>query len=239
MDGMEQVGELFGSGKMFLPQVVKSAKVMRDAVAILEPYMPGNKAEIANGEADGTAGGGTSRPKIILATVKGDVHDIGKNITGIVLTCNGFDVVDLGVMVDRETILEAADRENADIIAVSGLITPSLFQMEELCREMWEKVKKEVPDIEITGALRNNIEVNAKGVNKGRGLMILGELLGIHREEIMAVGDGSNDIAMLREAGLGVAMENAEEQVKQAADYITSSNEDEGAAKAIEKFALV
>lgn len=136
MDGMEQVGELFGSGKMFLPQVVKSAKVMRDAVAILEPYMPGNKAEIANGEADGTAGGGTSRPKIILATVKGDVHDIGKNITGIVLTCNGFDVVDLGVMVDRETILEAADRENADIIAVSGLITPSLFQMEELCREM-------------------------------------------------------------------------------------------------------
>lgn len=136
MDGMEQVGELFGSGKMFLPQVVKSAKVMRDAVAILEPYMPGNKAETANGEADGTAGGGTSRPKIILATVKGDVHDIGKNITGIVLTCNGFDVVDLGVMVDRETILEAADRENADIIAVSGLITPSLFQMEELCREM-------------------------------------------------------------------------------------------------------
>lgn len=136
MDGMEQVGELFGSGKMFLPQVVKSAKVMRDAVAILEPYMPGNKAEIANDEADGTAGGGTSRPKIILATVKGDVHDIGKNITGIVLTCNGFDVVDLGVMVDRETILEAADRENADIIAVSGLITPSLFQMEELCREM-------------------------------------------------------------------------------------------------------
>lgn len=136
MDGMEQVGELFGSGKMFLPQVVKSAKVMRDAVAILEPYMPENKAETANGEADGTAGGGTSRPKIILATVKGDVHDIGKNITGIVLTCNGFDVVDLGVMVDRETILEAADRENADIIAVSGLITPSLFQMEELCREM-------------------------------------------------------------------------------------------------------
>ena len=136
MDGMEQVGELFGSGKMFLPQVVKSAKVMRDAVAILEPYMPGNKAETANGDAEGTAGGGTSRPKIILATVKGDVHDIGKNITGIVLTCNGYDVVDLGVMVDRETILEAADRENADIIAVSGLITPSLFQMEELCREM-------------------------------------------------------------------------------------------------------
>ena len=119
---------------MFLPQVVKSAKVMRDAVAILEPYMPGNKAETAN--AEGTAGGGASRPKIILATVKGDVHDIGKNITGIVLTCNGFDVVDLGVMVDRETILEAAERENADIIAVSGLITPSLFQMEELCREM-------------------------------------------------------------------------------------------------------
>ena len=128
MEGMKKVGELFGSGKMFLPQVVKSAKVMRDAVAILEPYMPGRT--------DSQEKQICSRPKVILATVKGDVHDIGKNITGIVLTCNGFNVIDLGVMVDRETILEAAGREKADIIAVSGLITPSLFQMEELCREM-------------------------------------------------------------------------------------------------------
>ena len=126
MQGMETVGQMFGEGKMFLPQVVKSAKVMRDAVAILEPHI----------SADETGQNTSSRPKVILATVKGDVHDIGKNITGIVLTCNGFDVHDLGVMVDKETILEAADKVNADIIAVSGLITPSLYQMEELCREM-------------------------------------------------------------------------------------------------------
>lgn len=126
MEGMETVGNMFGEGKMFLPQVVKSAKVMRDAVAILEPYM----------DADRTAGAGSSKPKVVLATVKGDVHDIGKNITGIVLSCNGFEIHDLGVMVDRKTILEEAARIDADIIAVSGLITPSLHQMEELCREM-------------------------------------------------------------------------------------------------------
>ena len=142
MEGMKKVGELFGNGKMFLPQVVKSAKVMRDAVAILEPYMPGHKTGEKSDAVPDTSNGdrpaerNASGPRIVLATVKGDVHDIGKNITGIVLTCNGFNVIDLGVMVDRETILEAAEREKADIIAVSGLITPSLFQMEELCREM-------------------------------------------------------------------------------------------------------
>ena len=123
MAGMETVGKLFGDGKMFLPQVVKSAKVMRDAVNILEPYM-------------GKDDKGTERPKILLATVKGDVHDIGKNITGIVLTCNGFEIHDLGVMVDKESILDEAQKIGADIIAVSGLITPSLYQMEEICREM-------------------------------------------------------------------------------------------------------
>ena len=123
MDGMEEVGRRFGAGRMFLPQVVKSAKVMKDAVAVLEPYM---KEE----------GSGSRRPLVVLATVKGDVHDIGKNIFGIVLRCNGFEVRDLGVMVDKETILAEAERLKADIIAVSGLITPSLFQMEELCREM-------------------------------------------------------------------------------------------------------
>ena len=125
MEGMEAVGKLFGEGKMFLPQVVKSAKVMRDAVEILQPYMD-SAADTA----------GSARPKIVIATVKGDVHDIGKNITGIVLSCNGFEIHDLGVMVDKETILSEADRIGADIIAVSGLITPSLYQMEELCREM-------------------------------------------------------------------------------------------------------
>ena len=128
MEGMEAVGKLFGEGKMFLPQVVKSAKVMRDAVEILQPYM-----NAADSDAK------TSKPRIVIATVKGDVHDIGKNIMGIVLTCNGFEVHDLGVMVDKETILAKAVELNADIIAVSGLITPSLFQMEELCREMSSK----------------------------------------------------------------------------------------------------
>lgn len=126
MEGMEAVGKMFGEGKMFLPQVVKSAKVMRDAVAFLEPYM-GQGA--TNAKKD-------TRKTVVLATVKGDVHDIGKNITGIVLTCNGFNVHDLGVMVDKETILDEAQKTGADIIAVSGLITPSLYQMEELCREM-------------------------------------------------------------------------------------------------------
>ena len=124
MEGMARVGERFAAGKMFLPQVVKSAKVMRDAVAILQPYM------------EEAAGGASAKPKILLATVQGDVHDIGKNILGIVLRCNGFEVEDLGVMVPRETILDRAATWGADIIGVSGLITPSLFQMEELCREM-------------------------------------------------------------------------------------------------------
>ncbi|MBO5471272.1 MAG: methionine synthase [Bacteroidales bacterium] len=128
MEGMETVGRLFGEGKMFLPQVVKSAKVMRDAVELLNPYMETNSDEVS-----------MNKPKIVMATVKGDVHDIGKNITGIVMTCNGFDVHDLGVMVDKEVILAEAEAVNADIIGVSGLITPSLFQMEELCREMARK----------------------------------------------------------------------------------------------------
>ena len=123
MAGMETVGSLFGDGKMFLPQVVKSAKVMRDAVTILEPYMNADDK-------------GSEKAKVVIATVKGDVHDIGKNITGIVLSCNGFEVIDLGVMVDKETILDKAEEVGADIIAISGLITPSLYQMEEICREM-------------------------------------------------------------------------------------------------------
>ena len=124
MAGMEKVGELFGAGKMFLPQVVKSARIMKEAVSILEPHMKGNE------------GSGTHKPLIINATVKGDVHDIGKNITGIVLSCNGFDVVDLGVMVEKEKIIDEAVSRGACIIGASGLITPSLYQMEELCREL-------------------------------------------------------------------------------------------------------
>ena len=126
MKGMEQVGDLFASGKMFLPQVVRSAKVMQDAVTILQPYMRQSETD-------------SDRPTIVIATVKGDVHDIGKNITSIVLQCSGFKVIDLGVMVPAEDILAKAREVSASIIAVSGLITPSLFRMEELCRKMAEE----------------------------------------------------------------------------------------------------
>lgn len=126
MRGMETVGEYFGQGKMFLPQVMKSARVMKEAVDILQPF-------IKEAEGEQVSAG---KPTVVIATVKGDVHDIGKNITSLVLKCNGFDVTDLGVMVEKERILDTAQAANADIVAVSGLITPSLHQMEEICKEM-------------------------------------------------------------------------------------------------------
>ncbi len=131
MDGMGVVGDLFGSGKMFLPQVVKSARVMKKAVAYLTPFMEAEKAaQEAAGEVVKVRG------KIVLATVKGDVHDIGKNIVGVVLACNNYDVIDMGVMVSCDKILERAKAENADIIGLSGLITPSLDEMVHVAREM-------------------------------------------------------------------------------------------------------
>ncbi len=131
MDGMGVVGDLFGAGKMFLPQVVKSARVMKRAVAYLTPFMEREKAELAaRGEVVRTQG------KIVLATVKGDVHDIGKNIVGVVLACNNYEVVDMGVMVPCEKILERAKAEKADLIGLSGLITPSLDEMTHVAREM-------------------------------------------------------------------------------------------------------
>ncbi|MBD8634846.1 methionine synthase [Stenotrophomonas sp. CFBP 13725] len=128
MNGMNVVGDLFGAGKMFLPQVVKSARVMKKAVAYLLPYIEAEKARSGD-----TA---RSNGKIIMATVKGDVHDIGKNIVGVVLACNNFEVIDLGVMVPAQKILDAARAENADIIGLSGLITPSLEEMSHVAREM-------------------------------------------------------------------------------------------------------
>ncbi|WP_255355491.1 MULTISPECIES: methionine synthase [unclassified Lysobacter] len=128
MSGMNVVGDLFGAGKMFLPQVVKSARVMKKAVAYLLPYIEAEKLR--------TGDVGKSNGKIVMATVKGDVHDIGKNIVGVVLACNNFDVVDLGVMVPAQTILDRAKAENADLIGLSGLITPSLEEMSHVAREM-------------------------------------------------------------------------------------------------------
>ena len=124
MDGMKVVGDLFGAGKMFLPQVVKSARAMKRAVAYLEPFMEAEKARTAAGSArDG------ARARSCMATVKGDVHDIGKNIVGVVLGCNNYEVIDLGVMVPCDEILQTAIDEKADMIGLSGLITPSLDEM--------------------------------------------------------------------------------------------------------------
>ncbi|MGL4597364.1 MAG: dihydropteroate synthase, partial [Bacteroidia bacterium] len=126
MKGMNVVGDLFGAGKMFLPQVVKSARVMKKAVAYLEPYL----------QAEKSAGSGRAAGKVLMATVKGDVHDIGKNIVGVVLACNNYEIIDLGVMVSSEKILEAARKENVDVIGLSGLITPSLDEMVHVAKEM-------------------------------------------------------------------------------------------------------
>ena len=128
MDGMNVVGDLFGAGKMFLPQVVKSARVMKKAVAYLLPYIEAEKLR--------TGDTGKNNGKVVMATVKGDVHDIGKNIVGVVLACNNFEVVDLGVMVPAQKIIDTAIAENADLIGVSGLITPSLEEMSHVAREM-------------------------------------------------------------------------------------------------------
>ena len=138
MDGMNIVGDLFGAGKMFLPQVVKSARVMKKAVAVLTPFIEQEKedrkqAHLAAGTINEEAAGAA---KILLATVKGDVHDIGKNIVGVVLGCNGYDIIDLGVMVATEKILDAAVKNNVDLIGLSGLITPSLDEMVHVAHEM-------------------------------------------------------------------------------------------------------
>ncbi len=152
MDGMNVVGDLFGEGKMFLPQVVKSARVMKKAVAYLLPFMEKEKEELGTqDEANG---------KILMATVKGDVHDIGKNIVGVVLQCNGYDVVDMGVMVPCEKILETAQAEKVDIIGLSGLITPSLDEMVHVASEM-QRLGMDLP-LMIGGATTSRIHTAVK-----------------------------------------------------------------------------
>ena len=145
MAGMNVVGDLFGSGKMFLPQVVKSARVMKKSVAYLFPFIEAEKearrqAQLASGEAETE---GTGAAKILMATVKGDVHDIGKNIVGVVLGCNGYEIIDLGVMVPADKILDTAQKENVDIIGLSGLITPSLDEMVHVAKEMKRRGMKQ------------------------------------------------------------------------------------------------
>ena len=149
MDGMNIVGDLFGSGKMFLPQVVKSARVMKKAVAYLLPYIEEEKG-----------GKSTSAGKILMATVKGDVHDIGKNIVGVVLGCNNYEVIDIGVMVPAEKIIETAIKENVDVIGLSGLITPSLDEMEHVAKEM-ERANLQIPLL-IGGATTSKVHTAVK-----------------------------------------------------------------------------
>ncbi|MHB1110516.1 MAG: methionine synthase [Devosia sp.] len=154
MAGMSVVGDLFGSGKMFLPQVVKSARVMKQAVALLLPYMEAEK------NADGDARGRRSAGKVLMATVKGDVHDIGKNIVGVVLSCNNYEIIDLGVMVPSAKILETAKREKVDAIGLSGLITPSLDEMVHVASEM-EREGFDIPLL-IGGATTSRVHTAVK-----------------------------------------------------------------------------
>jgi 5-methyltetrahydrofolate--homocysteine methyltransferase len=149
MDGMNIVGRLFGEGKMFLPQVVKTARTMKQAVGILQPYIESQKAE-----------GVKSAGKVLLATVKGDVHDIGKNIVSVVMACNGFDVIDMGVMVPAEQIVRRAKEENVDMIGLSGLITPSLEEMVNVATEL-RKAGLNIP-IMIGGATTSELHVALK-----------------------------------------------------------------------------
>ncbi len=185
MDGMNVVGDLFGAGKMFLPQVVKSARVMKKAVAYLMPYMEAEKGACAT----------TSAGKVLMATVKGDVHDIGKNIVGVVLQCNGFEVIDLGVMVPAQTILDTAVRENCDLIGLSGLITPSLDEMVHVAKEM-QRLGIKIP-LMIGGATTSKIHTAVKispvcdhpvvyVVDASRAVGVASNLLGANREQYAA-----------------------------------------------------
>jgi 5-methyltetrahydrofolate--homocysteine methyltransferase len=159
MDGMNVVGDLFGAGKMFLPQVVKSARVMKKAVAYLMPYMEAEKGDSQQ-----------SNGRILMATVKGDVHDIGKNIVGVVLQCNSYEVIDLGVMVPAETILKTAREKNVDIIGLSGLITPSLDEMVHIGKEM-ERQGFDLPLL-IGGATTSQIHTSVKIDPQYRGAVV-------------------------------------------------------------------
>lgn len=196
MDGMNVVGDLFGEGKMFLPQVVKSARVMKKAVAYLMPYL----------EAEKTAS--SSRGKVLMATVKGDVHDIGKNIVGVVMACNGFEVIDLGVMVPAEKILSEAKKQQVDVIGLSGLITPSLDEMVHVAKEM-EREGFDIPLL-IGGATTSKIHTAVKideHYKKGQAIYVLDasrsvpvveKLLGDMKESFIA--DVQQEYVEMREA---------------------------------------
>jgi 5-methyltetrahydrofolate--homocysteine methyltransferase len=208
MDGMNIVGDLFGAGKMFLPQVVKSARVMKKSVAVLTPFIEAEKEErkqahLAAGTTNTEAAGAA---KILLATVKGDVHDIGKNIVGVVLGCNGYDIIDLGVMVPTDKILEAAQKENVDIIGLSGLITPSLDEMVHIAKEMKRRGMKQ--PLLIGGATTSKIHTAVKiapeyqdvihVLDASRSVTVAGSLLSKDQQAAF-LSDTQNDYAKLKD----------------------------------------
>ena len=159
MAGMNEVGRRFGEGKMFLPQVVKTARTMKQAVEILQPYIQNSNLRSAKGSLHDKESQ-SSKPKVLLATVKGDVHDIGKNIVGVIMACNGYEVIDLGVMVPAEQIVQKAQEEQVNMIGLSGLITPSLEEMVNVAREL-EKAGLDIP-IMIGGATTSELHVALK-----------------------------------------------------------------------------
>ena len=229
MAGMDVVGDLFGSGKMFLPQVVKSARVMKKSVAILTPYIEQEKEErrLAHAAAGTVGADGAGAAKILLATVKGDVHDIGKNIVGVVLGCNGYDIIDLGVMVPADKILDTARKEKVDVIGLSGLITPSLDEMVHVAREM-KRQGFEVPLL-IGGATTSRMHTAVKiapefqkGVvhvlDASRSVTVVGSLLnaeqkpgflnGIRTEYQKLKEDFANKKTLKQYLSLGLAQDN-------------------------------
>ncbi len=209
MQGMQTVGDMFGAGKMFLPQVVKSARVMKKAVAYLEPFMsPGESADEGND---------TSRPTIVLATVKGDVHDIGKNIVGVVLACNNYKIVDLGVMVPPEKILDTADAIGADIIGVSGLITPSLDEMVYVAEEM-QRRNMQTPLL-IGGATTSRIHTAVKIAPK-------------YAQPVIHVPDASRSVQIANSV-LGEGRKAFFEEMRSAYDTLLKEHVQRQGAKAL------
>lgn len=207
MDGMNVVGDLFGAGKMFLPQVVKSARVMKKAVAVLTPFIEQEKEERRNNPNQSNNPADEKGPaKILLATVKGDVHDIGKNIVGVVLGCNGYDIIDLGVMVSADKILSEAQKHNVDIIGLSGLITPSLDEMVHIAKEM-KRLDMKIP-LMIGGATTSRMHTAVKiapefdkGVihvlDASRSVTVAGSLLNIESKPVF-LGDIKTEYEKLK-----------------------------------------
>ena len=210
MAGMNVVGDLFGSGKMFLPQVVKSARVMKKSVAVLTPFIEAEKElrRQAHVKAGTVNEEGAGAAKILLATVKGDVHDIGKNIVGVVLGCNGYDIVDLGVMVPTDKILDTAEREKADIIGLSGLITPSLDEMVNVAHEMKRRGMKQ--PLMIGGATTSRMHTAVKIAPQ-------------YDEGVVHVLDASRSVtvagSLLNEQKQGFLAKTKEEYIKLKSDF--------------------